>query len=172
MIFLMYGLWEAYMEKLRALPNPLSATLLEIPESINLFDTAHATLRVKNCGKTSLKKIRVMCGNSWTFPLKPEGFQDILIKLDTSYAGKHQIAAHINCRQWELRIFCWYHVFQRIISQKEKYLRILGLRPGATRKEIRRARNKLAKMYHPDTGAGHEEKMKEINEAYKQLMSS
>ncbi len=94
------------------------------------------------------------------------------MKLDTMYAGRHEIKASAYCKRWEIHVFYWYHVYQRIVSQKEKCLKILGLKPGATRKEIRRARNRLAKQYHPDLGEGHEEKMKEINEAYRQLMAS
>lgn len=171
-IFLLYGLWGMRQEYLRTLPNPLSAVLLDMPDSINLFDEVHAILRVKNCGKTLLKKVHVMCGNSWVFSLESEAHQDIPIKLDTLYAGRHQIKARIYCRHWELQVFCWYRVFQRIISQKEKYLKVLGLKPGATKEEIRKARNKLAKLYHPDLEEGHEEKMKEINEAYNQLIAS
>lgn len=171
-IFLLYGLWDMHQAHVRTLPNPLSALLLDIPESINLFDTVHATLRVKNCGKTLLKKVHVICGNSWVFSLEPEAHQDIPIKLDTLCAGRHQIKAHVYCKHWELQIFCWYRVFQRIISRKEKYLKVLGLKPGATKEEIKKARNILAKLYHPDLEEGHEEKMKEINEAYNQLMAS
>ncbi|MBU7044968.1 MAG: DnaJ domain-containing protein [Theionarchaea archaeon] len=171
-LFLTYGLWQTYQEHLKSEPNPLSAVYMGIPDSINLFDTVNATLRVKNCGKSNLKKIHVLCGNTWTFPLKSGDYLDIPIKLDTVFSGKHQVRARILCRQWELQVFCWYHVFQRIVSEREKYLKILGLKLGASQKEIKKARNKLAKMYHPDTGDGHEEKMKEINEAYNKLMAS
>jgi hypothetical protein len=171
-IFLLYGLWEMHKAQVRMLPNPLSAALLGIPDSINLFDNTQATLRVENCSKTTLKKVHVMCGNSWAFSLEPQSYRDIPIKLDTLYAGNHKLTARVYCKQWELRIFCWYRVFQYIPSKKEKYLKILGLRPGATREDIKKARNRLAKKYHPDVEEGHEEKMKEINEAYQRLMAA
>jgi hypothetical protein len=172
LIFLFNGLWGIYQSHLREMPSPLSAVLLGIPETINLFDNIEAILQVKNCGKLHLKKVHVVCGNTWTVSLKPQVHIDIPIRLDTLYAGRHQLKAHITCKQWELHIFCMYRVFQRKLSQKEKYLKVLGLKPGATSREIRKARNKLAKKYHPDTGNGHEEKMKEINEAYNNLMAS
>lgn len=171
-VVLLYGLWEMRQSQLRMLPNPLSADLSGVPDSINLFDKVEVTLRVENCGKTPLKNVHVMCGNSWVVFLKPEDHIDIPITLNTLHAGKHQLTARIYCKQWEIRVFCWYHVYQRIISQKEKYLKVLGLKAGATREEIRKARNRLAKKYHPDVEDGYEEKMKEINEAYRQLMNT
>ena len=172
LIFLLYGLWEVHQAQLQLLPNPLSAVLLGIPDSINLFEAVQVTLRVTNCGKTRLKKIHALCGNSCTFALDPGAYHDITLKLDTLYAGEHQLKARISCKKWEIHIFCSYRVFQRIFSKKEKYLRILGLKPGATREEIKKARNLLAKKYHPDLEQGYEERMKEINEAYRQLMVS
>jgi DnaJ-class molecular chaperone len=48
---------------------------------------------------------------------------------------------------------------------------ILGLRPGATEKEIKAAYKKLAKKYHPDVNRDKtaEDKFKEVNEAYSML---
>lgn len=54
---------------------------------------------------------------------------------------------------------------------------VLGIRKGASQDEIKRAYRKLAKQYHPDNYANNplsdlaEEKFKEINEAYEQLMN-
>lgn len=49
------------------------------------------------------------------------------------------------------------------------YYKILGLEKGATEEQIKAAFRKLAKKYHPDLHKGsktHEDKFKEINEAY------
>lgn len=170
-MYLLYALWEVHLAQLRRLPNPLSATLVGVPDSMNLFEEIQAILRVENCGKTPLKKVQAICGNSWIFPLAAGAYLDLPIKLNTSQAGRHQLQASVYCKQWELHIFCWYHVFQKKVSQREKYLKVLGLKPGASRAEIKRARKRLAKKYHPDLGNGYEEKMKEINEAYDQLMA-
>ena len=50
--------------------------------------------------------------------------------------------------------------------------RVLGLRPGASDEEVRRAYRALAKKYHPDMNPGDAraaEKMNEINAAYDQI---
>ncbi len=60
----------------------------------------------------------------------------------------------------------------------ERYYRVLGLEPGASPEEIKKAYRNLSKKYHPDmvTSLGEEfrrdaeEKMKEINEAYDRLI--
>src|ERR687886_2384126 len=52
------------------------------------------------------------------------------------------------------------------------YYEILGLKRGATDKEIRSAYRKLARKYHPDVNPGNKEaesKFKELNEAYEVL---
>ncbi len=52
--------------------------------------------------------------------------------------------------------------------------RVLGLSPNATDDEVKAAYRKLAKKYHPDLNGGSpeaEEKMKEINAAYAQIMN-
>ena len=62
-------------------------------------------------------------------------------------------------------------------SNKSKYYRILGLKDGASQEEIKKAYRQLAKEHHPDKFVNasdsekkfHENKMKEINEAYENL---
>lgn len=52
------------------------------------------------------------------------------------------------------------------------YYRILGVKRGASEKEIKEAYRRLARKYHPDVNPGDkaaEEKFKEINEAYEVL---
>lgn len=171
-IVLVYGLWELHQKRLQELPIPLSAELRGVPEFLNLFEKVEAVLRVENHGKETAKKICVLGSDTWTFSLKPGEHMEIPILLDTLCAGIHKVSARVCYRQWKLHVYCIYRVFLRKVSQKEKYLKILGLKPGATGEEIKKARNKLAKKYHPDTGEGHEEKMKEINEAYHQLMNN
>ena len=54
----------------------------------------------------------------------------------------------------------------------EKYYKVLGLNPGSTEEEIKKAYRKLAIKYHPDKNPDDtqaEEKFKEITEAYKIL---
>ncbi len=53
-----------------------------------------------------------------------------------------------------------------------QYYDALGLRPGSTRAQIRRAYRRLALRYHPDVNKepGAEERFKSINEAYGRLM--
>lgn len=43
-----------------------------------------------------------------------------------------------------------------------RYYEILGLRPGASREEIRQAYRRLAKLYHPDVNPSNEAKQKFI----------
>jgi DnaJ-class molecular chaperone len=55
---------------------------------------------------------------------------------------------------------------------KRDYYAILGVKRGASDKEIRQAYRRLARKYHPDVNAGDkaaEEKFKEINAAYEVL---
>ena len=51
--------------------------------------------------------------------------------------------------------------------------RVLGVSPNASEEEINKAYKQLARKYHPDLNNGSKEaeaKMKEINEAYSQVM--
>lgn len=48
------------------------------------------------------------------------------------------------------------------------YYSILGVQPGASKDDIKKAYKKLAMKYHPDRG-GDEEKFKEVTEAYEIL---
>lgn len=55
---------------------------------------------------------------------------------------------------------------------KEQAYSVLGITPGATDDEIRRAWRKLVLQYHPDKNPGDksvEEKIKQVNEAYRTL---
>ena len=62
-------------------------------------------------------------------------------------------------------------------SNRSRYYRILGLKDGASQEEIKKAYRQLAKEHHPDKFVNasdsekkfHENKMKEINEAYENL---
>ena len=50
--------------------------------------------------------------------------------------------------------------------------KVLGVNPGATDDEIKRAYRRLAKKYHPDLNPGNQEaaqKMQEVNAAYEQI---
>lgn len=53
----------------------------------------------------------------------------------------------------------------------EKYYRILGLEPGASEEEVKKAYRKLAKRHHPDLQSGNEEHFKKIVEAYEMINS-
>jgi molecular chaperone DnaJ len=50
--------------------------------------------------------------------------------------------------------------------------KVLGLEPGASDEEVKKAYRRLAKKYHPDANPGNQEaarKMQEINAAYEQI---
>lgn len=64
------------------------------------------------------------------------------------------------------------------MSSRESYYEALGLTPGASAREVKDAYRDLAKVWHPDRFAHDprlqqkaQEKLKEINEAYKGLTS-
>ena len=51
---------------------------------------------------------------------------------------------------------------------------VLGLRPGASDEEVKKAYKSLAKKYHPDVAGNSPEaarKMQEINAAYDQIIN-
>jgi len=48
---------------------------------------------------------------------------------------------------------------------------VLGLANDAPMEEVTKAYRTLAKKYHPDVNPGHEDKMREINEAYDRIKS-
>lgn len=54
----------------------------------------------------------------------------------------------------------------------DHYYRILGLRPGASLTEIKKAYRRLALRYHPDRGAQSTEKFLQISEAYEALLEA
>ena len=69
------------------------------------------------------------------------------------------------------------NTYNTYTMDKSKYYTILGVNKGASQDEIKRAYHKLAKEHHPDRFVNssesekkyHENKMKEINEAYENL---
>ncbi len=59
-----------------------------------------------------------------------------------------------------------------MISQDDKYFKMLGLVPTSNIGLVKAAYRELAKQYHPDTNKGiSQERMKEINEAYEHIIS-
>jgi DnaJ like chaperone protein len=72
----------------------------------------------------------------------------------------------------------YYRAAQGAGAGDERYYRVLGLEPGASPEEIKKAYRNLSRKYHPDMVASlgeefrrdAEEKMKEINEAYDRLI--
>ena len=69
------------------------------------------------------------------------------------------------------------NTYNTYTTDKSKYYTILGVNKGASQDEIKRAYHKLAKEHHPDKFVNssdsekkyHENKMKEINDAYENL---
>lgn len=48
--------------------------------------------------------------------------------------------------------------------------RVLGLKPGASKADIKRRLRQLAKVFHPDVPGGDADKMAEINDAARALL--
>ena len=69
------------------------------------------------------------------------------------------------------------NTYSTYTTDKSKYYTILGVNRGASQDEIKKAYHKLAKEHHPDKFVNssdsekkyHENKMKEINDAYENL---
>lgn len=67
--------------------------------------------------------------------------------------------------------------YQNPFEDKNKYYSTLGIQPGASQDEIKKAYREQAKKHHPDRYANesqevrdyHEKKFKEVNEAYEKL---
>ena len=64
------------------------------------------------------------------------------------------------------------------MTTSDRFYEVLGVRPGASRQELKAAYRDLTKVWHPDRFAHDprlqqkaEEKLKEINEAYEQLIA-
>ena len=55
---------------------------------------------------------------------------------------------------------------------RDKYYKILGLQPGASKEDVKKAFRKSAKKYHPDKEGGDAEKFLLIFEAYEYLSKS
>ena len=58
------------------------------------------------------------------------------------------------------------------IRESRDAMRTLGLRPGFTKLDVKRAFRQLIKKYHPDISGGNHERAKKIIEAYESLMRS
>jgi curved DNA-binding protein len=63
----------------------------------------------------------------------------------------------------------WWLVAHEDNSSMSAYLRVLGLRPTATRAEVQRAFRKQARRYHPDHG-GDAAKFRELVEAKERVL--
>lgn len=55
------------------------------------------------------------------------------------------------------------------LNFSKDYYKILGVQRTATKSEIRKAYLNLAKVLHPDSATGDEEKFKQLGEAYEVL---
>ncbi len=56
-------------------------------------------------------------------------------------------------------------------GQVKEALQVLGLGERASLKELREQYRLLARQYHPDTGAGDQQLMQRVNEAYALLLA-
>ncbi|MFO7760327.1 MAG: DnaJ domain-containing protein [Desulfobia sp.] len=93
---------------------------------------------------------------------------------DLELAGK--IADYLNISYYDQQTIRarYIHRQKKSVDREQEYYEILGLKPGVSFEEIKKAYRKLSLKYHPDkvSGLGEEfkniaeEKMKEINGAY------
>ncbi len=92
-----------------------------------------------------------------------------------------RIADFLQITPWDHQSVRARHIHQQrqAASDDERYYRILGLEPGASAEEIKKAYRTMSMQYHPDKAAHlgeefravAEEKMKEINMAYQHLQA-
>ncbi len=69
-------------------------------------------------------------------------------------------------------MFTGFCTFRPHLRHMDNYYKILGLRTGASKQEIKKAYRKMAKRYHPDVNPGEdsEKKFIQVLEAYNYLM--
>lgn len=86
-------------------------------------------------------------------------FQEMLAEADAVWAGSQRKAPP--GEKSETRVI-------KVPAGTINALKVLGLPTNSlpTLAELKKARNKLAKQYHPDLAGGSEKHMKEINNAY------
>ncbi len=90
-----------------------------------------------------------------------------------------KIAGYLGISDYDLQAILrrYLSAMRQTVNEEENAYGVLGLKPGASQEEIKSAYRKLSMQYHPDKvlhlgeefRAIAEEKMKEINAAYRQL---
>lgn len=63
------------------------------------------------------------------------------------------------------------HLQARLAASSANPYAVLGVRPGATKEEVKKAYRVLARKHHPDAPGGSHEKFQEIQSAYDQVKS-